>query len=197
MSNIFIHSTSLVETHQIGCGTQIWAFAQVLKGVTIGAQCNIGDHCLIETGVTIDDNVVINHGNQVWSGVMLDNGRFVGPIQQAAPKRHPAPHVIQAQANDNNQQKPVITRIREGAIIRSGAVVLAGTQIGKFAIVGVRAVVTQDVPAYALVVGNPARIQGWVCQCGQPLKFYRQYAQCEMCNLSYTKDQKTVKLVTF
>ncbi len=198
MNDIFIHPTSLVETQHIGQGTQIWAFAQILKGATIGAQCNIGDHCFIESDVNIADNVIINHGNKIWSGVMLNNGRFVGPIQLLSTRqRLSVPQLSVASATYNNRQWLVTTRIHEGASIRSGATVLAGTQIGKFSIVGTGAVVTKDVPAYALVVGNPAHVRGWVCQCGQPLRFHNRLARCAICNLNYVKDGKAIKLAAF
>jgi len=198
MNDIFIHPTSLVETHHIGHGTQIWAFAQILKGATIGAQCNIGDHCFIESDVKIADNVIIKHGNKIWSGVMLNNGRFVGPSQLTATRQHlSVTHAVQSGATYNNRQWLVTTRIHEGASIRAGATVLAGTQIGKFSIVGAGAVVTKDVPAYALVMGNPAHVQGWVCQCGHPLSFDSHLAHCAICNLHYAKDGKVIKLIAF
>jgi len=198
MSDIFIHPTSLVETRQIGQGTQIWAFAQISKGTTIGSQCNIGDHCFIESDVKIADNVIIKHGNKIWSGVMLNNGQFVGPTQLSSTKlRLPINQLSKASATYNNRQWLVTTRIHEGASIRAGATVLAGTQIGKFSIIGAGAVVTKDVPAYALVVGSPARVQGWVCQCGQPLSFHNHLAHCAICNLHYAKDGKVIKLVAF
>jgi len=198
MDNIFIHPTSLVETHHIGRGTQIWAFAQVVKSARIGACCNIGDHCFIESGVKIGDNVTIKHGNKIWSGITLGNGGFVGPMQ--LPLTPLSPSMAQLEPvipGYHKRQWLVTTHIQEGASIKANAIVQAGILIGEFAVVGVGAVVMKDVPAYALVVGNPARIQGWICQCGQPLKFNNTYAQCECCNLNYTRARNTVKLATF
>jgi UDP-2-acetamido-3-amino-2,3-dideoxy-glucuronate N-acetyltransferase len=198
MDNIFIHPTSLVETHHIGRGTQIWAFAHVVKGARIGVCCTIGDHCFIESGVIIGDNVTIKHGNKIWLGVTLDNGGFVGPTRLPTTQPYSSiTHLPRIDRSDNNRHWLVTTHIQEGVLIRANAIVQAGILIGEFAVVGVGAVVMKDVPAYALVVGNPARIQGWICQCGQPLNFRNMYAQCEHCNLNYTKALNTVKLATF
>lgn len=198
MDNIFIHPTSLVETHHIGRGTQIWAFAQVVKSARIGACCNIGDHCFIESGVKIGDNVTIKHGNKIWSGVTLSNGGFVGPRRLSTTQPYSLrAHLPGIDIGYNKRHWLVTTHIQEGASIKANAIVQAGILIGEFAVVGVGAVVMKDVPAYALVVGNPARIQGWICQCGQPLKFHNTYAQCERCNLNYTRARNTVKLATF
>lgn len=198
MDNIFIHPTSLVETHHIGRGTQIWAFAHVVKSARIGAGCNIGDHCFIESGVKIADNVTIEHGNKIWSGVTLSNGGFVGPRRLSTTQPSSLrPHLPGIDVSYSKRHWLVTTHIQEGASIKANAIVQAGILIGEFAVVGVGAVVTKDVPAYALVVGNPARIQGWICQCGQPLNFHNTYAQCERCNLNYTRARNTVKLATF
>ncbi len=198
MDDIFIHPTSLVETHHIGRGTHIWAFAHVVKSASIGARCTIGDHCFIEAGVKISDNVIIKHGNKIWSGMTLGNGAFVGPTRLPATQLYPSfGQIASSGAGYNKRQWLVTTRIQEGASIKAGAVILAGILIGEFSVVGDSAVVMKDVPSYALVVGNPARIQGWICQCGQPLKFRNSYAQCNICNLTYTKKGKVVKLATF
>jgi len=198
MDDIFIHPTSLVETPRIGRGTHIWAFAHIVKSASIGARCIIGDHCFIESGVKIGDNVIIKHGNKIWSGTTLGNGAFVGPTHLSASQPYPSirqkPSIA---ASYNKRQWLVTTRIQEGARIKMGAIVLAGILIGEFSVVGVGAVVTKDVPAYALVVGDPARIQGWVCQCGQPLKFRNDYAQCHTCDLTYAKKRDVVKLASF
>jgi UDP-2-acetamido-3-amino-2,3-dideoxy-glucuronate N-acetyltransferase len=197
VDNIFIHPTSLVETHHIGRGTQIWAFAHVVKSARIGACCTIGDHCFIASGVKIGDNVTIKHGNKIWSGVTLDNGGFVGPSHLSTTRPYSLRTDLAGLHTRHKRDWLVTTHIQEGAWIKANAIVQAGILVGEFAVVGVGAVVMQDVPAYALVVGKPAQIQGWICQCGQPLNFHNTYAQCECCNLNYTRVRNTVKLATF
>ena len=198
MDDIFIHPTSLVETQQIGRGTRIWAFTHVVKGARIGRWCNIGDHCFIESGVKIADNVTIKHGNKIWEGVTLDNGGFVGPSKSFAKARSPRPLCLpQTQTGYNTRQWLVTTRIQEGATLGAGAIIVAGTVIGEFSFVSAGAVVVRNVPAHALVAGNPARIWGWVCQCGQSLKFRNRFARCIICGISYTKCNEHVKVATF
>ena len=196
---IFIHPTSLVETNQIGRGTHIWAFTHVLKGAKIGAQCNIGDHCFIETGVNIGDNVTVKNGNKIWEGVTLNNGAFVGPSASSPtddlyPRSPLLPHT---KARYNVRQWLVTTHIQEGATVGAGAVIIAGKRIGEFAIVCAGTVVTKNVPAHALVAGDPVRVLGWVCQCGQLLKFHNECARCEPCELTYVKHNGGIKLAIF
>ncbi len=198
MDEIFIHPTSLVETHQIGRGTRIWAFTHVVKGARIGRWCNIGDHCFIESGVKIADNVTIKHGNKIWEGVTMDNGSFVGPSKAFSKITSHMPLCLpQTKTGYNTQQWLVTTHIKEGATLGAGAIIVAGTVIGEFSIVSAGTVVVRNVPAHALVAGHPARIQGWVCQCGQLLKFYNQFACCITCDTRYTKSNNRITVATF
>jgi len=197
MTEIFIHPTSLVETRRIGQGTQIWAFTHILKGACIGADCLIGDHCLIESGVTIADHVTIKHGNKIWAGVTLDNGAFVGPGSFLIHPVHAQTYQPVVPLGFGGRQWLVTTHIQEGAMLGAGAIILAGTRVGQFARIGDRAVVTKNVPAYALVRGDPAHIVGWVCQCGHPLRFQRHYAHCDHCQLNYVKDKTEIRPATF
>ena len=196
--DVQIHPSALVECDDIGAGTRIWAFAHILEGAHIGERCNIGDHCFIESGVKIGDNVTIKNGNKIWEGVTLDNGVFVGPSVSFTNDLYPrSPRLPQVQARYNTKQWLVTTHIKEGASLGAGAVIIAGTMIGEFSMVGAGAVVTKNVLPYALVFGNPARIRGWMCQCGQPLKFDNQCARCGTCDLAYVKHDNGIKLATF
>jgi acetyltransferase-like isoleucine patch superfamily enzyme len=193
MENVFVHPTSIIETEQIGEGTRIWAFTQVMKDVSIGTRCNIGSHCFIESGVTIGDNVTIKNGNMIWSGVTLEEGVFVGPQVVFTNDLYPrSPRLPQAQPRYSDTAWLLPTVVGRGASLGAGAVLIPGLTIGAFATVGAGSVVTKHVPPYALVRGNPARLYGWVCQCGQPLKFHDGTATCGICKLAFADDGSVV-----
>jgi acetyltransferase-like isoleucine patch superfamily enzyme len=195
MNGVFIHPTAIVETQQIGQGTRIWAFAHIMRGVSVGANCNIGDRCFIESGVIVGNNVTIKNGNMIWEGVTLEDGVFVGPHVFFTNDLYPrSPRLPQVKKRYSSHRWLLSTLVRQGASLGAGAIILAGTTIEEFAMVGAGAVVTKDVPSYALVTGNPARVQGWVCQCGQPLEFQKGTATCGDCDLSFVKDGDSVRL---
>ncbi|HUO74163.1 MAG TPA: acyltransferase [Solirubrobacteraceae bacterium] len=146
---VFIHDRALVESETIGAGTRIWAFAHVRPGARIGSGCNICDHTYIEDGVVIGDRVTIKSGVYLWEGIEVEDDVFIGPQATFTNDRFPRsrqPFTLET------------TRIRRGATIGAGAVVLPGVVIGERAMVGAGAVVTRDVPDRMLVVGNPARV---------------------------------------
>jgi UDP-2-acetamido-3-amino-2,3-dideoxy-glucuronate N-acetyltransferase len=145
----FIHDRALVETQAIGPRTRVWAFAHVMDGAVIGADCNICDHTFIEGDVVIGDRVTIKSGVYLWDGLRVEHDVFIGP--QAAFTNDLFPR--SKQPFDR-----AITTIRRGASIGAGAVVLPGLTIGERAMVGAGAVVTKDVPSDVVVSGNPARV---------------------------------------
>ena len=188
MDSVFIHPTAIVETQQIGPGTRIWALAHVMKSVSIGTNCNIGDHCFIESGAVVGDNVTIKNGNMVWEGVTLEDGVFVGPHVFFTNDRYPrSPRLPQARSRYKDRGWLLTTLVKQGASLGAGAVILAGITVGEFAMVGAGAVITRDVPAYTLMVGNPARAQGWVCQCGHPLRLRGETAVCSECGMAFLR----------
>lgn len=146
----FKHSHSIVETEDIGEGTRIWAFSHILEGARIGKNANICDHVFIENNVTIGDNVTIKSGVYLWDGVSLEDNVFVGPNATFTNDGFPRSKIY--------PEKFVETRVHEGASIGANATILCGVTIGANAMVGAGAVVTRDVPAHAVVVGNPARV---------------------------------------
>ncbi len=150
----FIHEKAIVETNKIGKGTRIWAFAHILPGAVIGDDCNICDHVFIENKVTIGDRATIKCGVQVWDGVTISDDVFVGP--NVTFTNNPFPRSRQWLKNDFK------TMVSKGASIGANATILPGTTIGRNAMVGAGSVVTSDVPANSIVVGNPARVTGYV-----------------------------------
>lgn len=147
----FIHSHALVETGAvIGANTRVWAFVHILPGAVIGADCNICDHVFIENDVTVGDRVTIKSGVQLWDGVRLEDDVFIGPNATFA--NDPFPRSKQW------PERFLKTRVKRGASIGANATLLPGITVGEQAMVGAGAVVVRDVPARAVVVGNPARV---------------------------------------
>jgi acetyltransferase-like isoleucine patch superfamily enzyme len=185
-NDIFIHPTAIVESDRIGKGTRIWAFTHVMKEVEIGETCNIGEHCFLESGVIVGDHSTIKNGNMLWEGVILEEGVFLGPQVCFTNDMYPrSPRLPQAGKRYENRDWLLSTRLEQGASIGAGAVLLPGLTISTFAMVGAGAVVTSDVPAHALVTGNPARIKKWVCCCGHPLDFQQSRAICQECEETF------------
>jgi acetyltransferase-like isoleucine patch superfamily enzyme len=154
MKDFFVHEKGICESGQVGAGTRIWAFAHVLPGATIGADCNVCDNVFVENDVVIGDRVTLKCGVQVWDGVRLEDDVFVGP--NATFTNDPFPR------SRKRPERYEPTIVRAGASIGANATILCGTTIGAGALVGAAAVVIKSVPPGAIVVGNPARIVGYV-----------------------------------
>ena len=150
----YVHPQGICESEKVGEGTRVWAFAHVLPGARIGADCNICDQVFVENDVVIGDRVTIKCGVQVWDGVSLADDVFVGPNVTFTNDRMPRSRAY--------PDKFATTVVAQGASLGGGSVILPGVRIGRSAMVGAGAVVTKDVPANAIVVGNPARIVGYV-----------------------------------
>lgn len=187
MKDVYVHPAAIVETEDIGAGTRIWGFAHVLRGARIGKSCNIGGHSFVEGGSWIGDEVTLKNGNVVWEGVTLEDGVFVGPCVVFTNDLNPrSPRLPQVQERYSDKRWLAKTLVKNGAALGAGAVIIANRVIGEFSMVAAGAVVTRDVPAYALVMGNPARQVGWVCQCGQRLPgSENERIECEICHRRY------------
>lgn len=172
----FIHAHAIVEPGAaVGSGTRVWAFAHVLPGATIGRDCNLCDHTFVEGNVVVGDRVTLKSGVYVWSGVHLEDDVFVGPAAVFTNDRTP-------RSRRYPDSFPT-TVVRKGASIGANAVLCPGIEIGSYAMIGAGAVVTKDVPAHALVYGNPARVQGYVCKCGKKLAESESPPACSECRI--------------
>ena len=152
--SFFVHDKGLCESPHIGEGTRVWAFAHVLPGARIGADCNICDHVFVENDVVLGDRVTVKCGVQLWDGVRLADDVFVGPNVTFTNDMYPRSKVY--------PESFAQTVVGPGASLGANSTILPGVSIGRQAMVGAGAVVTRDVPAHAIVAGNPARIIGYV-----------------------------------
>lgn len=165
-----VHATADLEDDvRVGPGTSIWHRAQVRTGARIGRDCVIGRDAFIDEGVTLGDRVKIQNGALVYHGVTVGDGVFIGPGAILTNDRHP--RAVTSTGDLARAADWIVSPIHlaDGASIGAGAIVVAGCDVGRFAMVGAGAVVTREVPAHALVAGNPARVIGWVCACGRRL----------------------------
>jgi UDP-2-acetamido-3-amino-2,3-dideoxy-glucuronate N-acetyltransferase len=172
-SNVFIHDTTCIDDNvAIGAGTKIWHFSHVLQNSTIGEACNIGQNVVIGPDVAIGRACKIQNNVSVFKGVSLEEGVFCGPSMVFTNIYNP-----RAEIRKMDQVRP--TRVKHGATLGANCTIICGTTIGRYAFVGAGAVVSKNVPDHALVVGNPARLIGWVCQCGERLSDDLECLTCQ------------------
>lgn len=161
--SVFVHSHALCESDEVGPRTRVWAFAHVMAGARVGADCNVCDHVFIEAGAVVGDRVTIKNNVLLWDCVVVESDVFLGPNAVFTNDLRPRASASPTRADF------LPTVVRAGASIGANATVVCGVTIGPHAMVGAGSVVTRDVPAHALVVGNPARQIGFVCTCGRRL----------------------------
>jgi UDP-2-acetamido-3-amino-2,3-dideoxy-glucuronate N-acetyltransferase len=184
VSDVFVHESSYVdEGCEIGRGTKIWHFSHIMTGARVGERCNIGQNVVIAPRVTIGNNVKIQNNVSVYTGVVLEDDVFCGPSMVFTNVVNPRSHV-------SRKDEYKTTLVKRGASLGANATVVCGHTIGAFAFIGAGAVVTKDVPDYALIVGNPGRISGWMCECGVKLASgaaVPAHVACTACQKKYVK----------
>ncbi len=175
----FHHDTAhIAATARIGADTKIWHFSHVMDGARIGARCRIGQNVVISPGAVVGNNVKIQNNVSVYDGVVLEDDVFCGPSMVFTNVVNPRSHIPR-------RDEFKATLVRQGATIGANATVVCGHTIGRFAFVAAGAVVTRDVPDYALVMGNPGRRVGWMCACGMRLEFENGRGVCATCGQAY------------
>ena len=192
-SDYFVHESSYVdEPCEIGAGTKIWHFSHIMKNCRIGKRCNIGQNVVISPDVVIGSNVKIQNNVSVYTGCILEDDVFCGPSMVFTNVVNPRSHVIR-------RDEYKATLVKRGASLGANCTVVCGITIGRYAFAGAGAVLTRDVPDYALVTGNPARVRGWMCACGIKLQFAveggEETARCAACGAHYAKRGTAVTLL--
>lgn len=189
--NYFVHSTSIVEkTAKVGKGTKIWHFSHIGEGVKIGKNCKLGQNVYVGAHVEIGNNVKIQNNVSVYPAVTLEDDVFCGPSMVFTNIINP-----RSAYPRNSEEFYKKTLVKRGASIGANATVVCGNSLGRHCFVGAASVITKDIPDYALVYGNPARIQGWMCECGEKLKFNGALSVCKSCRKRFRKTKNTIKPV--
>jgi UDP-2-acetamido-3-amino-2,3-dideoxy-glucuronate N-acetyltransferase len=163
LTDVFVHPQGLCESDRVGRGTRVWAFAHVLPGAQIGADCNICDGVFVEGGVVLGDRVTVKNATLLFDGVTCEDDVFLGPNVLFTNDLRPRAAIRRG------PDELLGTHVRTGATLGAGTVVVCGITIGAHAFCAAGSVVTRDVAAHALVMGNPAAQKGWVCACGERL----------------------------
>ena len=189
-NQVFIHPTAVVdEGATLGEGTKVWHFSHIMSDAMVGERCNIGQNVVISPGVILGSNVKIQNNVSLYTGVICDDDVFLGPSCVFT-------NVVNPRSAVNRRGQYAQTRVGRGASIGANATIVCGHDIGQFAFIGAGAVVTKQVPDYALVVGNPARQMGWMSEFGHKLLFDEQgLATCPESGEAYRLDQGKVSKI--
>jgi UDP-2-acetamido-3-amino-2,3-dideoxy-glucuronate N-acetyltransferase len=176
----FVHESSYVDDGAtIGAGTKVWHFCHVMPGAVIGERCSLGQNVVVMNGTRIGNNCKIQNNVSIYEGVELDDDVFCGPSMVFTNVINPRSHV-------SRKHEYRATRVRRGATIGANATIVCGVTLGEYSFIGAGAVVTTDVPPYALMVGVPARRIGWMCQCGERLPD-SGVGRCAACGIEYER----------
>lgn len=179
----FAHPSSFIdEPCSIGAGTRIWHFCHISAGAVIGANCSLGQNVFVAARARIGNNVKIQNNVSVYEGVVLEDDVFCGPSIVFTNVVRPRSAVPRNRSED---YRPTI--VRRGATLGANATIVCGVTIGENAFIGAGSVVTRDIPAFALAYGNPARIAGYACECGEQISFALETGSCLACAASYER----------
>lgn len=183
----FAHETAVIDNGcKIGKGTKIWHFSHIMPDCIIGENCNIGQNVVVSPGVVLGRNVKVQNNVSIYTGVICEDDVFLGPSMVFT-------NVMNPRSAVNRKNEYLKTTVKRGASIGANATVVCGHDIGEFAFVGAGTVVTKDVPAYALVIGNPSRQTGWMSEFGHKLKFDASgIAVCPESNEKYQLENNRV-----
>ena len=185
----FVHPTAFIdEPSTIGQGTSIWHFSHVLKGSKIGSNCKIGQNVVIGPHVEIGNNVKIQNNVSIYEGVTLEDNVFCGPSMVFT-------NVFNPRSEIPRMKELRKTLVKQGATLGANATIICGNTIGRYALIGAGAVVIKDVPDYGIVVGNPAKVSGWICRCGTKLISKKDKFVCELCGNDYELNKGSLKAV--
>jgi len=184
----FAHESSYIdEPCEIGSGTKIWHFSHIMSNAKIGENCNVGQNVVISPDVLLGNGVKIQNNVSIYTGVICEDDIFLGPSCVFT-------NVINPRSFIGRKDEYRTTLIKKGASIGANATIICGNTIGRYALIGAGAVVSKDVPDFALLVGNPAKIIGHVCKCGQRLSFNATgLASCTVCAKRYIKTNGIVR----
>ena len=178
--NYFQHESAIVDAGaSVGEGTRIWQFCNIMDNTKIGKNCNIGAYVFVESDVKIGNGVKVKNNVSLYKGVELEDDVFIGPNVVFTNVINPR-SFIERKA----EFKPTI--VKKGASIGANATIVCGHTVGEYALIGAGTVVTKDVPPYALVVGNPGRIRGYVCECGEKLQKTEEKYVCAKCGKEFS-----------
>jgi UDP-2-acetamido-3-amino-2,3-dideoxy-glucuronate N-acetyltransferase len=189
MADSFVHESSFVDAGAtIGAGSKIWHFCHVMPGAVIGERCNLGQNVVVMSGVRLGNNVKVQNNVSLYEGVILEDDVFCGPSCVFT-------NVVNPRAHVTRKHEYRATLVRKGTSIGANATIVCGVTLGEYAFIGAGAVVTSDVPAFALMVGVPARRVGWMCQCGERLRIRDGAGRCVACGTSYREAQGQLRMI--
>jgi UDP-2-acetamido-3-amino-2,3-dideoxy-glucuronate N-acetyltransferase len=185
----FAHESAYVDAGAVvGAGTKIWHFCHVMPGAVIGERSSLGQNVVVMPGTRIGNNVKIQNNVSIYEGVILEDDTFCGPSCVFTNVVNPRSHV-------SRRAEYRQTLVRRGTSIGANATIVCGVTLGQYSFVGAGAVVTSDVPDFALMVGVPARRVGWMCQCGERLQVHDGRAACGACGATYEERQAVLTMI--